>query len=240
MPAKPALESRPFLPFPPSVDAAPFRCLQLWAVELRPGRGIIARMKIGLAVLAVVAIIIIGGIVWATGVNNEFVRSEQLVNEKWAQVQNVYQRRADLIPNLVETVKGFAAQERTVLEEVTRARASASGIQATPELINDPVAFKKFQQAQAELGGALSRLLVTVERYPELKSNQNFLALQSQLEGTENRISVERMRYNEAVRDYNTRLRLFPGSIVASFRGFKEKAYFEATPGSEQPPKVKF
>jgi LemA protein len=162
------------------------------------------------------------------------------VNEKWAQVQNVYQRRADLIPNLVETVKGFAAQERTVLEEVTRARASASGIQATPELINDPAAFKKFQDAQAQLGGALSRLLVTVERYPELKSNQNFLALQSQLEGTENRISVERMRYNEAVRDYNTRLRLFPGSIVASFRGFKEKPFFEATPGSEQPPKVKF
>jgi LemA protein len=197
-------------------------------------------MRTGLVVLIVVAIIIVGGIFWATGVNNQFVTSEQLVNEKWAQVQNVYQRRADLIPNLVETVKGFAAQERTVLEEVTKARASASAIQATPELVNDPAAFKKFQQAQAELGGALSRLLVTVERYPELKSNQNFLALQSQLEGTENRISVERMRYNEAVRDYNTRLRLFPGSIVASFRGFKEKPFFEATPGSEQPPKVKF
>jgi LemA protein len=197
-------------------------------------------MKTGLIVLIVIAVIIVGGIFWATGVNNQFVTSEQLVNEKWAQVQNVYQRRADLIPNLVETVKGFAAQERTVLEEVTKARASASAIQATPELVNDPVAFKKFQDAQAQLGGALSRLLVTVERYPELKSNQNFLALQSQLEGTENRISVERMRYNEAVRDYNTRLRLFPGSIVASFRGFKEKLFFEAAPGSEQPPKVKF
>ena len=197
-------------------------------------------MKTGLVVLIVVALIIVGAIVWGTGINNQFVTSEQLVNEKWAQVQNVYQRRADLIPNLVETVKGFATQERTVLEEVTRARASASSIQATPELINDPAAFKKFQDAQAQLGGALSRLLVTVERYPELKSNQNFLALQSQLEGTENRISVERMRYNEAVRDYNTRLRLFPGSIVASFRGFKEKPFFEATPGSEQPPKVKF
>jgi len=197
-------------------------------------------MKTGLVVLLVVAVIIVGGIIWGTGVNNQFVTSEQLVNEKWAQVQNVYQRRADLIPNLVETVKGFAAQERTVLEEVTKARASASSIQATPELVNDPAAFKKFQDAQAQLSGALSRLLVTVERYPELKSNQNFLALQSQLEGTENRISVERMRYNEAVRDYNTRLRLFPGSIVASFRGFKEKPFFEATPGSEQPPKVKF
>ena len=126
-------------------------------------------------------------------------------------MQNVYQRRADLIPNLVETVKGFATQERTVLEEVTEARASAAGIKATPELINDPAAFQKFQQAQAELGGALSRLLVTVERYPDLKSNQNFLDLQSQLEGTENRITVERMRYSEAVRDYNTQLRAVPG-----------------------------
>jgi LemA protein len=197
-------------------------------------------MRTGLLVLAVVGIIIVGGVGWAIGVNNQLVRSEQLVNEKWAQVQNVYQRRADLIPNLVETVKGFAAQERTVLEEVTKARASVAGIKATPELINDPQAFSKFQQAQQQLGGALSRLLVTVERYPELKSNQNFLALQSQLEGTENRITVERMRFNEAVRDYNTRLQLFPASLVASFRGFKPKPFFEAAPGSEQPPKVKF
>jgi len=197
-------------------------------------------MRTGLVVLAVVGIIIIGGIVWGVGVNNDLVKSEQLVNEKWAQVQNVYQRRADLIPNLVETVKGFATQERTVLEEVTKARASVAGIKATPELINDPQAFRKFQQAQQEMGGALSRLLVTVERYPELKSNQNFLALQSQLEGTENRITVERMRFNEVVRDYNTRLKLFPGSLVASFRGFQAKAFFEATPGSAEPPKVKF
>jgi LemA protein len=197
-------------------------------------------MRTGLLVVGVIVAVLILGIGWGIGVNNELVRSEQLVNEKWAQVQNVYQRRADLIPNLVETVKGFAAQERTVLEEVTKARASVAGIKATPELINDPQAFRKFQQAQTELGGALSRLLVTVERYPDLKSNQNFLALQSQLEGTENRITVERMRFNEAVRDYNTRLRLFPGSLVASFRGFKDKAFFEAAPGSEQVPKVKF
>src|SRR5262252_8000325 len=200
-------------------------------------------MRIGLVILAVLVVILIAaGMVmsWGVRINNDLVRSEQTVNEKWSQVQNVYQRRADLIPNLVETVKGFATQERTVLEEVTKARASVGGIKATPELINDPAAFQKFQQAQSELGGALSRLLVTVERYPELKSNQNFLALQSQLEGTENRIAVERRRYNEAVRDYNTRLRLFPGSLVASFRGFKPKAYFEAAPGSEQPPKVKF
>jgi LemA protein len=197
-------------------------------------------MRTGLIVLGVIALIVVGAVMWGIGVNNDLVRSEQLVNEKWAQVENVYQRRADLIPNLVETVKGFAAQERTVLEEVTKARASVAGIKATPELLNDPAAFRKFQEAQTQLGGALSRLLVTVERYPDLKSNQNFLALQSQLEGTENRITVERMRFNEAVREYNTRLRLFPGSLVASLRGFKEKAFFQAAPGSEQVPKVKF
>jgi len=197
-------------------------------------------MRAALVVLGVVVLVIVGVVIWGVGVNNQLVLAEQAVNEKWAQVQNVYQRRADLIPNLVETVKGFAAQERTVLEEVVTARASATSIKATPELVNDPAAFQKFQQAQNQLGGALSRLLVTVERYPELKSNQNFLALQSQLEGTENRIAVERRRFNEAVRDYNTRLNLFPGSLVASFRGFKPKAYFEAAPGSEQPPKVKF
>ena len=197
-------------------------------------------MKTGLIVVGVLVVIVVIAFMWGIGVNNQLVGADVAVSEKWAQVQNVYQRRADLIPNLVETVKGFATQERTVLEEVTQARASAGSIKATPELLNDPAAFKKFQDAQNQLGGALSRLLVTVERYPELKSNQNFLALQSQLEGTENRISVERMRYNEAVRDYNTRRQLFPGSIVASFRGFKPKSFFEAAPGSEQPPKVKF
>jgi LemA protein len=173
-------------------------------------------------------------------VNNRLVTAEQGVNAAWAQVQTVYQRRADLIPNLVETVKGFAAQERTVLEEVTRARASASQMTLSPEMLNDPAALKKFQDAQSALGGALSRLLVTVERYPELKSNANFLALQSQLEGTENRITVERRRYNETVQVYNTQLRLFPASLVAAFRGFKDKAFFEAAPGSETAPKVRF
>src|SRR3990170_2971629 len=189
-------------------------------------------------VVVVVALLSVVG--WAVGVNNELVRQDQDVKEKWAQVQNVYQRRADLVPNLVETVKGFAAQERTVLDEVTRARASVAGIKATPELLNDPQALQKFQQAQSELGGALSRLLLVVERYPDLKSNQNFLALQSQLEGTENRIAVERRRFNESVREYNTRLRLFPGSLVASFAGFRDKAFFEAAPGSEAVPKVRF
>ena len=193
-----------------------------------------------LIVLVLVALIVVGLVVWGVGINNQLVRAEQDVNEKWAQVQNVYQRRADLIPNLVETVKGFAAQERTVLEEVTRARASASSIQLTPEALNDPKAVERFQAVQTQLSGALSRLLVTVERYPDLKSNQNFLQLQAQLEGTENRIAVERRRFNESVREYNTRLRLFPGSLMAGMMGFKPKAFFEAAPDAATPPKVKF
>jgi LemA protein len=197
-------------------------------------------MKAIIVVLIVLALVVGGIFLWAVGVNNRLVTAEQGVNAAWAQVQTVYQRRADLIPNLVETVKGFAAQERTVLEEVTRARASASQMTLTPQMLNDPAALKKFQDAQSALGGALSRLLVTVERYPELKSNANFLALQSQLEGTENRITVERRRYNETVQAYNTQLRLFPASLVAAFRGFKDKAFFEAAPGSETAPKVRF
>jgi LemA protein len=197
-------------------------------------------MKTGLFVIGVIVLIVVIGFATLFGVYNGFVTADQAVSEKWAQVQNVYQRRADLIPNLVETVKGFAAQEKSVLEAVTQARASASGIKATPELLNDPAAFKKFQDAQNQLGGALSRLLVTVERYPELKSNQNFLALQSQLEGTENRITVERQRFNEAVREYNTKIKVMPGALVARLMGFKEKAFFEGAPGSETVPKVKF
>lgn len=197
-------------------------------------------------VLLLILLVVVGGIVavvgvvWGIGVNNSLVRADQDVNEKWSQVQNVYQRRADLIPNLVETVRGFANQERTVLTEVTQARARATGVQLTPEALNDPKAMERFQAAQQQLSGALSRLLVTVERYPELKSNQNFLALQSQLEGTENRIVVERRRYNEAVRDYNTRLSVFPNRLVASFAGFKPKTYFEAAPDAATAPKVKF
>src|SRR2546427_8659810 len=190
-----------------------------------------------LGVVLVLAIVIVG---WAVSVNNQLVRLDQNVSEKWAQVQNVYQRRADLIPNLVETVKGFATQERTVLNEVVSARARASSIQLPPEALTDPSALRRFQEAQNQLGGALSRLLVTVERYPELKSNQNFLTLQSQLEGTENRITVERQRYNEAVRNYNTRLRTFPASLVAGMMGFRPKAFFEAAPGSEAGPQGEF
>ena len=198
-------------------------------------------MMRGLLAALIVVVLVVGGLAsWAIAVNNQLVAMDQNVSEKWAQVQNVYQRRADLVPNLVETVKGFAAQERTVLEEVTRARASATAIQLTPQALNDPKALERFQAAQNQLSGALSRLLVTVERYPDLKSNQNFLALQTQLEGTENRITVERRRFNEAVRDYNTRVRLFPGSAVAGFAGFQPKAFFEATADAATPPKVKF
>ena len=168
-------------------------------------------MKAGLVALAVVALAVLVALGWFVSVGNDLVAREQAVREAWAQVQNVYQRRADLIPNLVEIVKGFAAQERTVLEEVTRARASVAGMQVTPELLRDPEALRKFQEAQAQLGGALGRLLAVVERYPDLKSNQNFLALQSQLEGTENRIVVERRRYNEAVRAIQHRRPTLPG-----------------------------
>jgi LemA protein len=198
-------------------------------------------MARGLLIALVVVVILVGGtLAWAVSVNNQLVVAEQSVSEKWAQVQNVYQRRADLVPNLVETVKGFAAQERTVLEEVTKARASATAIQLSPQALSDPKAVERWQAAQNQLGGALGRLLVTVERYPDLKSNANFLALQTQLEGTENRITVERRRFNEAVRDYNTRLRLFPGSVVAAMGGYAPKAFFEATPDAATAPKVKF
>ena len=197
-------------------------------------------MKSGLVVLAVVALVVIVALGWFVSVGNDLVAREQAVREAWSQVQNVYQRRADLIPNLVEVVKGFAAQERTVLEEVTRARASVAGLQVTPEILRDPEALRKFQEAQAQLGGALGRLLAVVERYPDLKSNQNFLALQNQLEGTENRIAVERRRYNEAVRDYNTAVTRFPGNLVASLRGFSARTYFEAGPGGDAPPAIKF
>jgi LemA protein len=197
-------------------------------------------MSRGLIIGLVIAVLVLGIGAWAVSVNNQLVVLDQNVAEKWSQVQNVYQRRADLIPNLVETVKGFAAQERTVLEEVTKARASATSIQLTPEALNDPKALERFQAAQNQLSGALSRLLVTVERYPDLKSNQNFLALQSQLEGTENRITVERRRFNESVREYNTRLRLFPGSMIARLSGYQPKAFFEAAPDAQTVPKVKF
>jgi len=172
---------------------------------------------------------------------NRMVRLDEGVSSAWGQVENVYQRRMDLIPNLVETVKGYAAQEKDTLTAVTEARARAGGVMNVDEdLLNNPEAFARFQQAQNSLGSALQRLLVVTENYPDLKSNQNFLALQDQLEGTENRIAVERMRYNEAVRDYNTLIRRFPQMIVARITGFEAKSYFESSAGAETAPTVDF
>jgi LemA protein len=177
---------------------------------------------------------------WVTGMYNSMVKLDEAVKSSWAQVQNQYQRRLDLIPNLVATVKGYAEHESEVFEKVAEARSSVGKLQVTPEILNDPAAFEKFQQAQTGLSSALSRLLAVAENYPQLKANENFMQLQAQLEGTENRIAVERKRFNEIVQDYNTRVRMFPTSIFAGMFGFGQKAYFQAEPGSEKAPQVKF
>jgi len=172
---------------------------------------------------------------------NRMVSLEENVTASWAQVENVYQRRMDLIPNLVETVKAYAEHEQDTFAAVTEARSQAGGVMNIDEnLLNDPAAFARFQLAQDSLGSALQRLLMVTENYPELKANQNFLALQDQLEGTENRIAVERMRFNEAVRGYNTLIRRFPQVIVARIAGFEAKPYFESASGAETAPKVEF
>ena len=170
---------------------------------------------------------------------NRLVSLQQEVEKQWAQVQNVYQRRADLVPNLVATVSGAANFEKSTLVAITEARASVGKIDAS-QVANDPAKFAEFEKAQANLGGALSRLLVVVERYPDLKANSNFLELQAQLEGTENRISVERGHYNDVVQRYNTAIKSFPTMTYAGTFGFKEKPYFTATTGAEVAPKVDF
>lgn len=177
----------------------------------------------------------------ACGINNVPTLEEQ-AKAAWSEVQNQYQRRADLIPNLVETVKGFAQQEREVLTQVTEARARATQVQVDASTVTDPEKFRQFQEAQNQLSGALGRLLATVERYPELKSNANFLALQSQLEGTENRIAVARRDYISTVQAYNTELRTIPGRWIAAvvYPEAKPMETFTATAGSERPPQVKF
>jgi len=193
---------------------------------------------LGCLAIIVIAVVIIGFSAWGT--YNGLVAEQQTVESKWAQVENVYQRRADLIPNLVATVKGYAAHESQTLEAVTASRAQVGSIRVTPDILNNQAEFQKFQQAQAGLTSALSRLMVVVERYPDLKANQNFLELQSQLEGTENRITVERMRFNEAAQAYNTKVMQFPGNIFARLFGFQKKAYFQSAPGSEKAPVVDF
>lgn len=170
---------------------------------------------------------------------NKLVNLEESVAENWSNVEAQYQRRVDLIPNLVNTVKGFAAQEKDVLTSVIEARSKATSIQIDPANLNASQ-IQQFQQAQGQLSGALSRLLVTVERYPELKSNQNFLELQAQLEGTENRINVSRVRYNSIVKDYNTVIRSIPHVILAKSFGYERKPLFEADQGAENAPAVSF
>jgi len=188
-------------------------------------------MKIGLIVIAVVLLFAIAMFGWAMGSRNTLVTERESVNAAWSQVDVAIQRRADLIPNLVETVKGFAKQEQTVIKEVTDARAALGGARTPQEKI----------QANSQLDGALSRLLVVVENYPQLKSNENFLRLQDELAGTENRIAVERRKYNETVQKYNTDIELFPNNIAASLFGFQRNdAYFKTEPGARAVPKVAF
>src|SRR3954451_16266081 len=207
-------------------------------------RGLLGCLVVG---IIVVFIAVIAGL-WFVSVRNHIVELDQAVDAQWAQVQNDYQRRFDLIPNLVQTVQGAANFEKSTLVEVTEARARVGQVSmpgngapgaAAASIPNNPQAMAQYEQAQAGLSSALSRLLVVVERYPELKSNENFLQLQGQLEGTENRIAVERKRYNEKAQDYNTYILKFPASIVAGSR-FPKKAYFQGTAGSSEPPKVQF
>ena len=196
-------------------------------------------MKKGLIVLLVVAAVVLGIFFWFQGNYNSMVKMDEGVQAAWSQVENVYQRRADLIPNLVATVKGYAEHEQQTLEGVVSARSKATQITVDPEnLTSEQLA--KYQKAQGELGAALGKLLAITENYPNLKANENFLSLQSQLEGTENRIAVERNKYNEAARGYNTTIRQFPKNIVASMFGFEKKPYFEASEGAKEAPKVVF
>jgi LemA protein len=203
-----------------------------------------AGLLVGCLVALLVVVLIVGG--WFVGIRNHMVELDQQVQAQWAQVENDYQRRYDLVPNLVRTVQGAANFEKSTLEAVVNARARVGQVQlpaGTPgasNLPNDPQALAQFEQAQAGLSNALSRLLVVVERYPELKSTQNFLELQSQLEGTENRIAVERRRYNETAQQFNSYTLKFPNNIVANLSGFKPKAYFRGVAGSQQAPEVNF
>ncbi len=195
-------------------------------------------LGLGCLVLVLVGVLILGG--WAAGAYNRLNAVDQKVTGSWAQVENQYQRRMDLIPNLVETVKGAATFEKETLQAVIQARASATQVRLDANSVKDPAAFEQFQKSQDQLGGALARLLVAVEKYPELKAVQGFRDLQVQLEGTENRIAVARKDFNDASLAYNTMRRSFPAVIVANFAGFKERPYFKAAAGAATPPAVKF
>ncbi len=196
-------------------------------------------MKKSGVIIVVILAVILGLYMWVKGSYNSMVTQDESVNAAWSQVENVYQRRADLIPNLVATVKGYASHEQETLEGVISARSKATQITVDAENLT-PEALEKYQKAQGELGSALGKLLSITENYPDLKANENFLSLQSQLEGTENRITVERQKYNEGARSYNTLIRTFPKTIIANMFGFDKKPYFEAQEGAETAPKVEF
>ena len=188
-----------------------------------------------IAVLVILAILV----VWGIKAYNSMVKQREAVNTAWSNVENTYQRRADLIPNLVSTVKGYAKHEQSTLEGVVEARAKATQIKVDPANL-DEASLKKFNDAQGELGSALGKLLMIQENYPNLKANENFLELQSQLEGTENRINAARSNFNDTAKNYNTYLQKFPNNVISGLFGFKTKPYFEASAGAETAPKVEF
>lgn len=196
-------------------------------------------MKKSWIILAVVAVLVILLYVSVKNTYNRMVQKGEVVTEQWSNVENVYQRRSDLIPNLVNTVKGYADFEQETLTQVIEARSKATSVTVDADNLN-PEMLSQFQEAQSGLSSALSRLLVVIERYPDLKANQNFLELQAQLEGTENRIAVERRKFNEVARDYNTFIKQFPRNIYASIFNFESKAYFEAEEGASEVPEVQF
>lgn len=196
-------------------------------------------MKKGVISLVVILAVLAILVFWGIGAYNGLVTAEEKVNKQWANVESQYQRRADLIPNLVATVKGYAAHESETLEGVVAARARATQVTVEPDALT-PEKMQEFQAAQGELSSALGRLLMITENYPDLKANENFLELQSQLEGTENRIQVERSRYNEEAQEYNTNIRRFPKAMIASMFGFDQKPYFSAEEGAQKAPAVEF
>lgn len=196
-------------------------------------------MKRSYVVIIVIVAVVLVLFFWIKGMYNSMVRTDETVSQAWAQVENVYQRRADLVPNLVATVKGYAEHESSTLEAVVEARAKATQATVDPSTLSEEE-LARFMSAQNELGTAIGRLLVSVERYPDLKANQNFLELQAQLEGTENRINVARKNFNDAAKAYNTTIRRFPKNILAGMFGFDKRAYFEAAEGAEQAPQVQF
>ncbi len=196
-------------------------------------------MKKSWIIIALIVIFIVLAYSWFKGTYNDMVSRQEAVKAQWSQVENVYQRRADLIPNLVNTVKGYATHEKETLQGVIEARAKATSVNVDAGQLN-PKALQNFQQAQEGLSSALSRLMVVVERYPDLKANQNFLELQAQLEGTENRIATERRRFNQMTQSYNTYVKTFPKNMLANMFGFKEMPYFKAQKGAEKAPEVKF